>query len=574
MNLRRNFDQARTECKLFPGGDLAMDNTSETNDRLTQMTELSTRYWIGLKNTKGHTNIVDYQWLATGQNVTSGQQFWIDSYYNTLLQYECICGSRVLLSLPFSWRSFDCDRTLKFICQRPFDVIGSTLTFSSATSDLISSSDLGLTSQSNYQSIPSTLANQISITATDIINKFEFTSTLHLTDESSQVNILSLIISNNIAISSTITNNEIQTSNIDTFQSSDVHLAFLLPTTSKNVKSPLTTTAMKELWLSNDINSQFIDFDSISLSLELSASIKVSLTSSIEGLHNSDFSSSQSTNPNLYVSLSSLVLSDNLDVVPTSTIDRLHQSDFNTFQTTDPNLDSSFISSVSLANVNLSPTSTIDGLHQSNNHTFQSNDLNSSSLSLALSAKATISPTTTINKLQQSDFINFIDDNSSHNLILLPSVLPSNTNNVSSITSPNQLEVLASGTDFSIASSTYQVTVASSLSSVFHHNYNIFTIESTTVYKGDSLSLYQYSRDQNLLSTAITDSAYNVKLATNLMNELDSITDISNPTPSKYNYIISFPDIIIVRNLIVFQGSFATYRYILYIFIYLLTRSH
>lgn len=333
MVIPHKFNRARTECQSFPGGDLAIVNTVAINEGLRLLTDRGKRYWIGLKDMVGDNTISDYVWLATGQSVSTGNQFW--SYlYPKYPHHQCIYGQRILISDPFTWRDQNCHSTNKFICQRPFNLVNSTSIYPSAIDKMVSSSGPDFSIQFTSQLISSTLANQINITSTNVINKLESMSrSLDLTDEFSQMNAPSFILSSNIKISLTISVDEMQLSDDDTSQTSGLRLTPLSSKLSANVSSLISVTAIDELWLSNISNSQSTDIYSSSLSLM--ASVNILPISIVDGLFQSDFNTSQFNDINSQSS--SLELSISVIIPSTAIIGELQQSDFKTIDFIDDN---------------------------------------------------------------------------------------------------------------------------------------------------------------------------------------------------------------------------------------------
>ena len=173
MSLKLTFGLAQLQCKSFPGGDLVVDNNPNTNEALKLLSEYHTQYWIGLKDIVGNNIIGDYQWLATGQNVTTGSQFWYSSSYPIASKFQCVQGIKNG-SNRFVWRDRDCKDFFYYICQRPINFTNLVSIYPTATSSLVSSLDLDHNTQSSFQLISSTPSYQNSVTATGIINELEF----------------------------------------------------------------------------------------------------------------------------------------------------------------------------------------------------------------------------------------------------------------------------------------------------------------------------------------------------------------------------------------------------------------
>ncbi|EDV21264.1 uncharacterized protein TRIADDRAFT_60118 [Trichoplax adhaerens] len=139
----KSFDNARTACQVFPGGDLAVDNTPTIHGNLDEILESVANYWIGLKDRSGYNVISDYYWMATGRSVTTGSQFWKTNYP---MNASNRCVHIVKLdSSNFYWRDDDCATDLKYICQRPISVSSSTsssITCTSSATSTVSTSQL------------------------------------------------------------------------------------------------------------------------------------------------------------------------------------------------------------------------------------------------------------------------------------------------------------------------------------------------------------------------------------------------------------------------------------------------
>ena len=173
MGVSLNFELARNQCMSFPGGDLVVDNNPNTNEGLKLLSQHHKPYWIGLRDMVGNNIIGDYQWLATGQNLTTGSQFWYSSSFPIASKFHCVHGVKNGSNM-FAWRDRNCNDPFDFICQRPINFTNLASIYPTATSSLVSSLDLDLNTQSSFQLISSTSSYQSNVIATGIIDKLEF----------------------------------------------------------------------------------------------------------------------------------------------------------------------------------------------------------------------------------------------------------------------------------------------------------------------------------------------------------------------------------------------------------------
>ncbi|EDV21266.1 uncharacterized protein TRIADDRAFT_60120 [Trichoplax adhaerens] len=136
-----SFEDARIACQAFPCGDLAADNTSTIHDNLKGILQHNILYWIGLKDIVGNNQIDDYRWLSNGKSVTSGPDYWANSYPKHENK-RCV-HARSLPSNKFQWRNSDCSDTYRYICQRPISIVCSSSSATLSTTSVVSDTSSG-----------------------------------------------------------------------------------------------------------------------------------------------------------------------------------------------------------------------------------------------------------------------------------------------------------------------------------------------------------------------------------------------------------------------------------------------
>ncbi|EDV21822.1 uncharacterized protein TRIADDRAFT_59938 [Trichoplax adhaerens] len=115
FEIRTTYGIARSSCQQL-SGDLAVDDSVIIHNALYNLLLKHKPYWIGLEKRYGDNLSWDYRWLATGQSVIHGPQFWANS--NPVEGPDrCVFIIKVNRFHSY-WRNKNCSYLHRYICQK------------------------------------------------------------------------------------------------------------------------------------------------------------------------------------------------------------------------------------------------------------------------------------------------------------------------------------------------------------------------------------------------------------------------------------------------------------------------
>ncbi|RDD36871.1 Adhesion G protein-coupled receptor L3 [Trichoplax sp. H2] len=115
FEIRTTYGIARSSCQQM-SGDLAVDDSVIIHNALYNLLLKHKPYWIGLEKRYGDNLTSDYRWLATGQSVIHGPQFWANS--NPVDGPDrCVFIIKVN-GFHSYWRNKNCSYLHRYICQK------------------------------------------------------------------------------------------------------------------------------------------------------------------------------------------------------------------------------------------------------------------------------------------------------------------------------------------------------------------------------------------------------------------------------------------------------------------------